>query len=85
MAQRQLEEIDGSRRAYRRFELAHPEALRRLDVLDHQIATAAWELDVERQGRDGIRPEPPRRHTHERGFGREPRDLDRRLDLGIGL
>lgn len=85
MAQRELEEINGSRRAYRHFKLAHPEALRRLDLLDDQIATASWELDVERQGLDGIRPEPPRQHAQERGFGLEARGLDRGLDLGIGL
>ena len=84
-AQRELDEINASRRAHRHFELAHPEALRRLDLLDDQIATAAWELDVERQGLDGIRPEPPRHHAHERGIGLEARGLDRGLDLGIGL
>ena len=85
VAQRELEEINASRRAHRHFELAHPEALRRLDLLDGQIATAAWELEVERQGLDGIRPEPPRQHAQERGFGLEARGLDRGLDLGIGL
>ena len=85
VAQRELEEINGSRRAYRHFELAHPEAFRRLDRLDGQIAAMAWELDVERQGLDGIRPEPRRQHAQERGFGREARGLDRGLDLGIDL
>ena len=83
-AQRQLQEIQGSRRAYAHFQHAHPEALR-LDLLDDQIATAAWELDVERQGLDGIRLDPSRHHAQGRGFGREARGLDRGLDLGIGL
>lgn len=85
VAQRQLEEINGSRRAYRHFEFAHPEAFRRLDRLDDQIAAMAWELDVERQGLDGIRPEPPRQHAHERSLGREALGLGRALDLGIDL
>jgi hypothetical protein len=85
VAQRELEEINGSRRAYRHFELAHPETFGRLDFLDHQIATAAWELDVERQGLDGIRAEPPRHQARERRFGRDARGLDRGLDLGISL
>ena len=85
VAQSELEEINACRRAHRLFELAHPEALRRLDLLDDRVATAAWELDVERQGLDGIRPEPPRQHAQERGFGLEARGLDRGLDLGIGL
>ena len=84
-AQRELEEINGSRRAYRHFELAHPEALRRLDFLDDQIATAAWELDVERQDLDGIRPEPPQYRTTDRGLGPQARSLDRGLDLGIDM
>ena len=60
----------------------HPEALRRLDRLDQQIAVAAWELDVERQGLDGIRPERP--HPLSRGM-RAIQGLDRGLDLGIDL
>ena len=57
-AKRNLADLQGRRNAYMRFQHEHPEALRRLDRLDEQIATAAWELDVERQGLDGIRPEP---------------------------
>ena len=82
---RQLEEIQDSRRAYAHFQHAHLEALRRLDLLDDQIAASAWELDVERQGLDGIRPEPPRHQAREWGVGRDARGLDRGLDLGVGL
>ena len=63
----------------------HPEALRRLDRLDEQIATAAWQLDVERQGLDGIRPEPPQRSAHRWAAERGIRGTDRGLDLGIDL
>jgi hypothetical protein len=34
----------------------HPEALRRLERLDGAIATSAYELDLERQGLDGVAP-----------------------------
>ena len=84
-AQRQLDDMRGRQGAHRQFRLAHPEALRRLDLLDDQIATAAWELDVERQGLDGIAPQPPSHHVRERGFGRDVPVLDRGMDLGIGL
>ena len=77
----QLEEIQGSRRAYAHFRHAHPEALRRLDLLDDQIAASAWELDVERQGLDGIRPQQRRDLERTPGITRE----DRGMDLGIGL
>ena len=84
-AKRDLADLQGRHNAYIRFQYDHPEALRRLDRLDEQIATAAWELDVERQGLDGIRPEPPQssaqRWVTERGI----RGLDRGLDLGIDL
>ncbi|HET7719051.1 MAG TPA: hypothetical protein VFK43_03725, partial [Acidimicrobiales bacterium] len=84
-AKRDLADLQGRQNAYTRFQYQHPEALRRLDLLDDRIATAAWELDVERQGLDGIRPEPPQssaqRWVAERGI----RGLDRGLDLGIDL
>ena len=83
--QRELEEIKVSRRAYRQFVLAHPEALRRLDLLDEGIATSAWKLDVERQGLDGIRVVPPQHQPRERGFERNALALDRGFDLGIDL
>jgi len=84
-AQGQLDDLRGRQGAHRQFRLAHPEALRRLELLDDQIATAAWELDIERQGLDGIAPQPPSHHARERGFGRDVPVLDRGMDLGIGL
>lgn len=69
----------------RHFELAHPEALYRLDLLDYQIAAAAWELGIERHGLDGIRPAPPRHHTRAMSGCRDVQGLDRGIDLGIGL
>jgi hypothetical protein len=84
-AKRDLADLQGRRNAYMRFQHEHPEALHRLDRLDEQIATAAWDLDVERQGLDGIRPErqqsSAQRWVTERGL----RGLDRGLDLGIDL
>jgi hypothetical protein len=84
-AKRDLADLQGRRNAYMRFQYEHPEALRRLDRLDDQIATAAWELDVERQGLDGVRPAPLRRHALDPGLMREARGMERGTDLGIGL
>lgn len=49
-----LADLDGRRHARGHFEFEHPEALRRLGRLDEQIAAAAWDLDIERQGLDGV-------------------------------
>ena len=62
--------LQGRRNAYLRFQHEHPEALRRLDLLDEQIASATWELDTERQGLDGIRPERLLPAHHADGVGR---------------
>lgn len=77
-------EFQGSRHAYNHFKHTHPEALRRLDLLDDQIVTAAWEFDVERRGLDGI---APTRQRFVRRHGRRAPlpGLERGLDLGIGL
>jgi conjugative relaxase-like TrwC/TraI family protein len=84
-ANKNLADLEGRRNAYRHFQYQHPEALRRLDRLDEQIADAAWELDVERQGLDGIAPEraqsSAQRWVTERGL----RGIDRGLELGIDL
>ncbi|MGI8806971.1 MAG: MobF family relaxase [Acidimicrobiales bacterium] len=56
-AKKALADLEGRRRARGHFEFEHPEALRRLDRLDRQIADAAWDLDVERQGLDGVAPQ----------------------------
>ncbi len=84
-ARRNLADLQGRRNAYMRFQHEHPEALRRLDRLDEQIATAAWELDVERQGLDGIRPELPQSSAQRWAAERGIPGLDRGLDLGIDL
>ena len=68
-----------------RFQHEHPEALRRLDVLDEQIATAAWALDIERQELDGIRPEPRQSSAQRWAMERGLPGMDRGLDLGIDL
>ncbi len=83
-AKRNLADLQGRRNAYMRFQYEHPEALRRLDLLDEQIATAAWELDVERR-LDGIRPEPPQQSAQQWVIERGIRGVDRGMDLGIDL
>ncbi len=82
-ARKALADLQGRRNAYTRFQYEHPEALRRLGRLDEQIAVASWELDVGRQGLDGIRPERP--HPLSRGMQRAIQGIDRGLDLGIDL
>lgn len=82
-AKRNLADLRGRRNAYMRFQYEHPEALRRLDRLDEQIAAAAWQVDVERQGLDGIRPEPPQLSAQRWAAERGIRGPDRGLDLGI--
>ena len=84
-AKKVLADLEGRRRASGHFEFEHPEALRRLDRLDGQIAAAAWDLDIERQGLDGVAPQA-------RGADRQPPWLDRiapsrdrGVDLGLGL
>ena len=68
-----------------RFQHEHPEALRRLGLLDEQTATAAWQLDVERQGLDGIRPELTQSSAQRWAMERGIRGMDRGMDLGIDL
>ncbi len=84
-----LADLEGRYRGSLHFGIAHPEAVRRLHRLDHQIATAAWELDVERQDLDGIVAVPPQLHPQPRGIERGAqtldRGLDRALDIGLGL
>jgi len=84
-----LAELDGQYYGHMHFEIAHPEALRRLNRLDHQMAVAEWELDVGRQDLDGIGPKPIPEPRHERGIGRgierEGPELERNIGLEIGL
>jgi hypothetical protein len=84
-AKRDLADLQGRHNAYARFRYEHPEALRRLDLLDEQIATAAWVLDVERQGLDGIHPEPPQSSAQRWAAESGIRGVDRGLDLGIDI
>ncbi len=86
-AKEHLADLEGRYYANLHFQIKHPEALRRLSALDDQIATAAYELDVERQDLDGIGPRPPQLHRHEPGlvwgFEREAPGLGLELDRGI--
>jgi hypothetical protein len=84
-AKKTLADLQGQRNAYMRFQHEHPEAFRRLDRLDDQIATAAWELGVERQGLDGVRPEPQQSSAQRWADARVIRGLDRGMDVGIDL
>ena len=84
-AKRNLADLQGRHNAYTRFQYEHPEALRRLDRLDEQIATAAWELGLERQALDGIQPEPPQSSAQRWAIERGIRGIDRGLDLGIDM
>jgi len=76
-------ELRGQYYGHLHFEIAHPEALLRLERLDAQIATAAWELDVQRQGLDGIAPRHPEIPQLNPGLEREPLGLER--SIGIEL
>jgi hypothetical protein len=69
------------------FQIKHPEALRRLDGLDTQIATVGYEMDVERQGLDGIPAQPPQLHQRWSGLGfeREAPGLEPTIERGFGL
>ena len=73
--------------AHMHFQNIHPEALRRLDRLDREIATAAWEMDVDRQSLDGIPAQYPELPPVGRGLHRDARVLERtiELDRGFGL
>ncbi|MEA2686824.1 MAG: hypothetical protein QOE93_2019, partial [Actinomycetota bacterium] len=53
--------------------------------LDDQIATLGYELDVRRQGIDGIPAQPPQLHQHPRSLGRATPGLERTIELGFGL
>ncbi|MGI8808971.1 MAG: hypothetical protein ACR2KK_14250 [Acidimicrobiales bacterium] len=63
----------------------HPEALRRLDRLDHQIADAARDLDIERQGLDGVTPQARAADRQAPWLDRIAPTRDRGGDLGLGL
>ncbi|HEX8770082.1 MAG TPA: MobF family relaxase, partial [Acidimicrobiales bacterium] len=65
------------------YEVAHPEALRRLDLLDIQINSATWELDVEREGLDGIAPRTSKLPQPSRGLERDIEVLDQGIELEL--
>ena len=77
--------MEGRSSAHLLFSVRHPEALARLNRLDDQIATAAYDLDLERQGLDGVEARAPRLHHQFRGIEREAPglELDRGMDLGL--
>jgi hypothetical protein len=76
-AKQRLAELEDRHYARTAFELLHPEALPRLQRLDHQIATATYEMDLERGDLDGIAPLPPPPPP-------EPERLGPELGLGLG-
>ncbi len=81
-AKKHLAELEGRHWAHLHFELDRPDALRRVDRLERDIADARYcDLDLERQSLDGISPKPrpaPR-------LGRKPDALEHDLDVGLGL
>jgi hypothetical protein len=82
-AKKLREELWGRYAGHVHYEVAHPEALRRLDLLDIQISGATWELDFEREGLDGIAPQPPQLQQHGRGLERDIEILDRGIELEL--
>ncbi len=84
-AEQRVADLEGQSRGRRHFEIEHPEALRRLDRLDNEIAIASSELDLERQGLDGVAPKPLPGPSHEWGITPDGPVLERGMDLGIGL
>ena len=84
-AKKVLADLEGRRHASGHFEFEHPEALRRLDRLDGQIAAAAWDLDVERQSLDGVTPQARAADRQPPWLDRIAATRDRGVDLGLGL
>ena len=79
-AKRLFSELEGQYNAHLHFTLTHPEALRRLDHLDREMAGAGYQLDLARQGIDGIVAQPPRPST---GIERAGPVLERSLGLEL--
>ena len=79
-----LADLDGRFYGNLHFQIRHPEALRRLERLDSQIAAVSRELDVERQGLDGIAPLPLPSPKRDWEIERDGPFLERGIDLGIG-
>ncbi|MCA1706345.1 MAG: hypothetical protein LC808_25020, partial [Actinobacteria bacterium] len=86
-AKRHLAELEGQYYGHLHFQHIHPEALRRLDRLNREIAGAAWEMDLDRQGLDGIAAQRPELSQPDRGLHRDARVMERtiELDRGFGL
>ena len=82
-AKKVLSDLEGRYIAHQHFRFAHPEAMRRLERLDQEIATAGWEMDIERQGLDGVAPVARNEPALGRGIGRDAYELDHGLDLGL--
>jgi hypothetical protein len=86
-AKRHLAELEGQYYRHLHFQHVHPEALRRLERLDREIAGAAWEMDLDRQGLFGIIAQRLELAQPDRGLHRDARVLERtiELDRGFGL
>jgi len=86
-AKKVLADLEGRYYGNLHFQIKHPEALRRLDHLDDQIAALGYQLDVGRQSLDGIGAQPPQLHQQRRGIGieREAPGLERTIERGFGL
>jgi hypothetical protein len=84
-AKKLLADLEGRYYGHLHFEIAHPEALTRLERLDSQIFSVAREVDIERQGIDGIAGIPPPAQKHDWEIERDAPGLERDIELGIGL
>jgi hypothetical protein len=84
-ARKEPAELEGQYYGHLHFKIRHPEALRRLERLDREIAGAAWEMDVQRQDLDGIAPQAPEVPQLGGGFQRDARVLERSIELDRGF
>jgi hypothetical protein len=82
-AKKLYDELGNSYAGHVHYEVAHPEALRRLDLADIQINSASWELDVEREGLDGIATRTPQLPQPSRRLERDIEISDRGIELEL--
>jgi conjugative relaxase-like TrwC/TraI family protein len=82
-AKRLFAELEGQYYGHLHFQIAHPEALRRLDRLEHELAGAGFQVDVARQGIDGIPAQRPEQLRPRPGIERSGPVLERSFGLEL--
>ncbi len=82
-AKRLFAELEGQYYGRLHFQIAHPEALRRLDRLEHQLAGAGFVVDIARQGIDGIAAQQPEQLRPRPGIERSGPVLERSFGLEL--